>query len=140
MKRWLILLTVGALASCAANPPNPWQSVETCEGAAQQPLDLVRFPVPHVTGEDTATYTLGQIQQLDAFKTASEANTSIARQHAATIDQQCRAIDGLVRAGQAQRTVADMRAEMLQEERQARMFERFGYWAIIAALGVAAVD
>ena len=140
MKRWLILLTAGALVSCAATSPNPWQSVEVPTGAAQQPLELPRWPVPEVFDEQVATYTLGQVRALDAFRTTSEANYGIAREHASAIDAQTQAIVSLVEAGKAQRTLADMRTEMLAEERRSRLYERFGWVTIVVGLGIAALD
>jgi hypothetical protein len=93
-----------------------------------------------VADQIEACYTLEQIRVLDAYKTASEANYGIAEQHAAQIEALQDALEALVEAGVAQRVVADMRQQMLEEERRHNTYEKVGLYAIILALGVAAAN
>lgn len=85
--------------------------------------------------DDTVTFDLDGAQELDAFKTAAEANTVIAAENAAALDHTNDAVGALVEAGQAQRAIADMRAEMLADERRHNFFEKIGLWVLVIGLG-----
>lgn len=134
-------MIAGALTACAGNPtPDPWAGLEAPTEDPQKAVPLPEWPVPESTTATTATYTHQQILALDAYKTASEANAAIANEHAAQIRELQSAIYSLIVAGQGQRTIADMRQEMLQDERRHNAIQKAGLYAIILALGIAAAD
>ncbi len=132
MSRLKLLLIAGALISgCAAAPsPNPWDSVEVKHEPAQRAVEAPRFPLPVEITEEWATFDVAGIRALDLNRQAARANAKNVNAHADQIDALRDAAEHLVEAGRAQRQVADMRAEILLEERRQMMFERFGLWAI----------
>jgi hypothetical protein len=73
---------------------------------------------------------------LEAYRVCSEANEALVAEHAAQIQQLKVARLNLTEAGQAQRHIADMRQEMLQDERQHHFWSSIGYWAVIVGLAV----
>jgi len=58
-------------------------------------------------------------------------------EHAAQIGQLKVARKALVEAGQAQRNIADMRQEMLEDERRHHFWQSIGYWVAIIGMGLA---
>ena len=103
-------------------------------------MGLPTWPVPEVFDESGATFTLEQLRVLDAYRETAQANTAIAEQHQKQIEALQDALEALVEAGMAQRVVADMRQQMLEEERRHNTYEKVGLYAIILALGVAAAN
>jgi hypothetical protein len=95
--------------------------------------------VPAVFDEVEATYTLQQVRELDAYRLACAANTGIAEQHAAQIAALQTAAGHLVAAGKGQRVIADLRSEMLEDERRRHFWETAGLYVVIVALGFAAL-
>jgi hypothetical protein len=77
------------------------------------------------------------LRVLDSYKTAAEANTAIAAEHAQQVEVLQETVVSLVSAGQAQRSVAEMRKEMLEEERRHNFFKSIGLYAIIIGMGLA---
>jgi hypothetical protein len=135
MKAWLILLTVGAslsLISCASAPsPNPWGSVEIPGEPATQPTALPDWPQPIDFTEGTVTFDLEGAGRLESWRVIALGNTEIAAAHADQVDDLRDAAGSLVEAGKAQRTVADLRLEILEEERRAHTVEKIGLWAMV---------
>ena len=137
---WAILLIGGALTGCATVEPNPWESIDTTYTPAQQPVEPPYWPIPDTFDEFGATYTIEQLRLLDIYREAADANYRIAQQHAAQIDALNEAVGSLVDAGKGQRVVADMRRQMLEEERRHNAFEKVGLWILVLALGGAATQ
>ena len=138
MSRLLICLIAGAIFSgCATQTPNPWTGIEVSSKAAATPVDCGRFPLPSDVVGTGIVYDNAAANDLEAYRACSEANKGIAAEHAQQIDQLHIATRGLVEAGKAQRNIADMRAEMLSDERRHHFFSTIGYWVVILGLGVA---
>ena len=136
MKRYLLLLIL--LGGCASGPPeNPWDGIEVQSKPAATPVDCGRFPMPSEVIGESIVYTNSGANDLEAYRQCSEANRGIASEHAQQIDQLHIATRGLVEAGQAQRRVADLRQQILQEERRHWFWERLSYWAGFIVIGVA---
>jgi len=128
---WLIFLISFALVSCATTTPNPWIGLDTGTNAAAMPLDCGSFPLPSESYKTHVVYDKAGLNDLNTYRRCSEANEGIAGEHAAQIGQLKIARKGLVEAGLAQRHIADMRAEMLEDERRHHFWQSLGYWGLI---------
>lgn len=132
MKKFLTSLIVGlSLSACATVEENPWADLTVETDPAEAALDCGSFPMPVLSDEVGITYDLAGVNDLEAYRTCSEANQGIANEHAAQIDQLKVARKALVEAGEAQRNVAEMRQEMLEEERRHHFWQSLGYWVLI---------
>lgn len=86
------------------------------------------------------TFDLSGARALEAYRVVGEGNTELAEEHAAQIDDLKTAAAALVETGQAQRRVADLRLEILQEERRHHFIEKISLYALaLLGLGVAAL-
>lgn len=157
-----LFVLVFLLSGCATQTTNPWTDLEVSRKAAATPVDCGSFPMPsevHMTGDavldensngvmrmdrsqlfydvDEIVYDNAAMNDLEAYRACSEANKGIAAEHAQQIDQLRIATQGLVEAGKAQRNIADMRQEMLEDERKHNFFMTIVYWGAIAVLGIA---
>jgi len=85
------------------------------------------------------TFDLEGARRLETWRVIGSGNTEIAAAHADQVDDLRDAARSLVEAGQAQRTVAEMRREILEEERRAHAIEKIGYWSamLLLLVGVA---
>lgn len=86
------------------------------------------------------TFDLSGARALESYRVAGEGNTELAEEHAAQIDDLKDAAATLVETGQAQRRVADLRLEILQEERRHHFIEKITlYMGALLLLGAAAL-
>lgn len=121
------------LWGCSTTPDNPWAGLDTEVNAAEGPLHCV-MPLPdEVIGQSIIYETA---VELEKYRVCSEANKALVDEHAAQIYQLKLARQGLVEAGRAQRNIADMRQQMLEDERKHHFYSSIGYWVVI--LGLAA--
>ena len=133
MRMFATFFLVGVLSGCAVQPENPWQDLTVEVEPATEPLECV-MPLPDgVVGQSIVYETA---HALEAYRVCSEANEALAGEHVAQIQQLKIARQNLVEAGQAQRHIADMRQEMLQDERQHHFWTSIGYWVVIVGLAV----
>jgi hypothetical protein len=142
MNRLLTFLIIGASLSlssgCATSPPNnPWEGLSVETDSATAALDCGGFPAPTGTTGTEIAYDQAGVNDLEAYRVCSEANQANVDEHAAQIKQLKLARKGLTEAGQAQRNIADMRAEMLEDERKRNFFEKIGLYAVILGMGFA---
>ncbi len=86
---------------------------------------------------DEVVYDKASLNDLNAYRVCSEANEAIAGEHALQIGQLKLARKGLTEAGRAQRNIADMREEMLRDERRHNFFQSIGLYAVIVGMGFA---
>ncbi len=128
MRMWLTFLLVGVLSGCASQAPNPWADLETETTPATEPLRCV-MPLPDEIQGQSIKYD--SAAALEAYRVCSEANAAIAAEHAKQIDQLKIARKALVDAGIAQRNIATMKQEMLDDERRHHFWQSLGYWALI---------
>jgi len=136
--RILVLSLISfALVSCATTTPNPWIGLDVDLSPATTPLDCGSFPLPSESHNTHVVYDKAGLNDLNAYRRCSEANEAIVTEHALQIGQLKLARKGLVEAGQAQRHIADMREEMLRDERQHHFWQSLGYWVVILGLGLA---
>jgi len=132
---WISLSLV--LSSCASTVPNnPWNALTTETSPAATPLDCGTFPLPTESYPTHVVYDKASLNYLNVYRVCSEANESIAEAHVSQIDQLKIARKGLTEAGRAQRNIADMKQEMLDDERRHHFFQSIGYWVVIVGLGV----
>ncbi len=134
MRMWLTFFLVGALSACAAPIPNPWLGLDTDLSPATDPIHCV-LPRPDEVIGQSITYTTAH--SLEAYRLCSEANEAIVTEHTLQIGQLKIARKGLVEAGQAQRHIADMREEMLRDERRHNFWQSIGLYVVIIGMGFA---
>jgi len=135
-----LIVAVVVLSGCATQvPENPWNDIQVPTEATTRPLELPEWPIPANIVEEGAVFDLDGVRALDAYKTTGEANTAIAEAHAGQIDELRTAAKYLVDAGKAQRRVAELRLEILEEERRHWFWERISYWVGLVVIGAAAL-
>ena len=138
MKYLTSLIVFAALLSgCATTAPDPWEGLDVDLSPAATPLDCGKFPIPSEAYKTHVVYDKAGLNDLDAYRVCSEANEAIASEHAAQIGQLKIARKGLTEAGQAQSHIADMKQEMLDDERKHNFFEKIGLYVLIIGLGFA---
>lgn len=130
--RYLIILAL--LSGCATTAPNPWQGLDVDLSPAANPIHCV-LPRPDEIIGQSIVYE--SAHALEVYRVCSEANEAIVIEHAAQIGQLKIARKGLVEAGQAQRHIADMREQMLADERKHNFFQSIGLYAVIIGMGFA---
>jgi len=132
-----LISSVILLSGCASGPPhNPWDALTTETSAAVTPLDCGSFPVAGAATDTGATYDISGLNDLNDYRKCSEANEGIAGEHAKQVDQLKIVRKNLTEAGRAQRNIADMKQEMLDDERKRNFLEKIGLYVVIIGLGV----
>lgn len=138
MKWLLTAIGLGFFSGCATGPPNsPWDGLSVETDPAAEALACGAFPAPIQATDAQMTYDLVGVNALEAYRVCAEANEGNVDEHAAQILQLKIARRGLTEAGQAQRNIANMRAEMLEDERKHHFWQSLGYWVVIGVMGVA---
>ena len=140
MRMSLIFLIIGASlsAGCATQAPeSPWAAATTETGAATAALDCGSFPAPTRATEAEIAYDQAGVNELEVYRVCAEANEANVDEHAAQIGELKISRKALVEAGQAQRNIATMRAEMLEDERKHNFWTSIGYWIVILGMGAA---
>ena len=134
----IVLVLYGCVNGCAISPPvSPWAGLSVETDAASPALDCGTFPGPSEATAAHIVYDEAGVNDLEAYRICAEANQANVDEHAAQIKQLKIARKGLTEAGQAQRNIADMRAEMLEDERKHHFWQSLGYWVVIGAMGIA---
>jgi len=135
---WLIFLIAGVNSGCVTTPPeNPWDDLTVETDPAATAVECGRFPAPSEATDSMIIYDTAGVNELEAYRVCSEANQAIVDEHAQQIGELKTSREALVQAGQAQRNIAEMRQEMLEDERQHHFWQSLGYWVIIIAAVVA---
>ena len=113
--------------------------MEASADPAQQPLSLPEWPQETSSTDHTVTFDLVGARAISAYIATAEGNTVIAAEHAAQIDALNKAAAALIEAGRTQRKIADLRLEILQEERRHNAIEKVGLYAgmLLVILGAA---
>ena len=138
MRRLAIFCVIGVISGCATAPPeNPWDGLTVDTDPAVTSLDCGRFPAPSEATSSMIVYDMAGTNALEAYRICSETNGAVVDWHAAQIGELKVARAALVDAGQAQRNIAGMRQEMLEDERQHHFWTSLGQWALIIGLGLA---
>lgn len=139
MKRLLILLTAGALTGCASAPPDPWLDLAAEPPTATMPPTCGEFPLPTAVEAAGIVYDANAVRALDIWKECAEASITVALERTREVNQHRIAEAALIDAGKHQRRIAELRREMLDDERKARGWERLQYWFLLGILGAAAL-
>ena len=127
MKTLALLFLVGISAGCSSNPVTlPDWDLEPAEVTAQEPLAL-----PQLTDPLTA-------EALESLLIISEGNYEIAFANARALNAQAQAYNALIEAGKMQVQIAEIRQEMLDQERRDHMVDNLTYRVVII-LGLIAV-
>ncbi len=131
---FLVLISAG----CASSPPiSPWAGLSTDTSPVTASLVCGAFPTPSEATGDFIVYDEAGVNALEAYRICSEANLGNVDEHAAQIMQLKIARQGLTEAGQAQWNIAEMRQQMLEDERRHHFWQSLGYWIVIGVMGVA---
>ena len=132
MRMLKTFLLAGVLSGCATPAVNPWQGLDTDVSAATSPIHCVMPRPDEMVGQSIVYETA---HALEAYRVCSEANEAIASEHTLQINQLKISRKGLTEAGQAQRSIAQMKQEMLDDERKHNFWTSIGYWVVILAMG-----
>jgi len=138
MRLCAIFLIAGTLTGCSSTP----LEVPTCEipsapDEAQHALELPEMPQEVSSADDTATFDLGGILQLERFRQASLANKDIADLNASALEARNESINSLIECSRYQKIWMEVREDMLEQERQDHMMDNLWHRGVIA-LGVLA--
>ena len=134
MRMLKTFLLVGVLSGCTTVAPNPWHDLDVDLSPATAPIHCILPRPDEVIGQSIIYETA---HALEAYRVCSEANEDIVSEHALQIHQLKLARKGLTEAGQAQRHIANMKQEMLNDERKHNFFEKIGLYVVIIGMGVA---
>lgn len=134
-KALTLFLIAGVSSGCATPTPNPWNEIDVTVTPAATPIECGSFPYPTEVIGESVVYDNAALNDLEAYRVCSEANKQIAQEHAQQIRYLKESRMHLVEAGKSQRMIADMRQQMLEEERKARFWNNLTLYAVIAAMG-----
>ena len=129
------LISFVALSGCATTSPNPWDGLDVDMSAAATSIDCGSFPLPSGADDVGATYDKSGMNDLNDYRKCSEDNASIVDEHAKQIGELKVVRRSLSEAGQAQRNIATMKQEMLDDERRHNLWSSIRYWVVIIAMG-----
>lgn len=130
-----------ALAGCAATPtPDPWADYEPHDEPVAAPIEHDGWPEPIAYTDETVTFDLNGALALESWRIAGLGNYEIASELMHQVIALREENDALVRAGRAQRQVAEFRRQMLEDERRAHAIEKITLWAgmVLVVVGAAA--
>lgn len=125
------MLIIGTLTGCATDPVElPDWDIPEASVTVQDPLALP--PLPALRSEGTRAWIdRDGVIALEKFKTAAEANSTIALENGAALRNQAEAYNALREAGEYMNEIARIRQEMLDRERQERTLDRWFYRTVI---------
>lgn len=131
MRIWTLLLIGLILAGCGSSPrvelPN-WEIAERTPTEVADPLDL-----PDLCAIPWPVDSVDCWSRLDQYDIASSANVDIAMSNAEALRQTELAYDRMITAGKLQNELAQLRQELLEEERRQRELDKWWYRGIILA-------
>lgn len=136
MELWK-LTPILLLAGCASYTPreSAWEALEPVSGGeVQEALEYPEWPEIAVEGSQAVLSEAG-LRRLAEIRELAEANRELAQVHAERIQALEQAHDSLVRAGQSEYELAELRGRLLEEERRARLWDKLTYGGL-ALLGV----
>ena len=143
MRNYPIVMALLCLSGCSSFEPrdNPWADVEQIPETAPTPAHILpEFPEFGTSADGLITITPAEGRDLLLLIEASEGNVEILENHAAQIVELRVSHNALARAGQHEYELAELRAQIIDEERRARIWDQITSWVIIAILGVAVVS
>lgn len=124
------LVLAGSGCSSFEGRPNPWPD-QRLEVDAPAPAELPAWPD---IGDDL-TLTPEQAEALLLWADVAEANTEVARELSAAVDELSASHNALVEAGGAEHELAELRGRMLHEERRARLWDKI-LWGAVGFMGI----
>ena len=130
--KWRILLITGvSLAGCSAQPPlpDPFEGLRVEVGAAT-PVPVPDWPAPMEFTEGTVTFDLEGARRLEAYREVSLANHEIAEANAVSTIEMQRAFNAAVDMGSEQRRIAELRQQIINQERQHHFWEKVTAYAV----------
>lgn len=131
------MLTVLIAAGCVSTPTTTlpdWELAVREETEIAYPIELpVLCEIPSEGRWSTECWLIF----VDKFEVIAIGNTEIARGNADALRKTEQAYDQLIEAGKLQQQLAQIRQQLLDDERQQRTYDRWYYRAIIVGLIVA---
>lgn len=114
-------------------------SLPDWEGAAREPTEIADpIELPQLCAIPWASTSTECWSRLDDYDVVATGNTAIAEGNTAALRKAEAAYDRLIAAGTMQQELAEIRQELLEEERRQRELDKWWYRAIILG-GVIAV-
>ena len=139
MRLCAICLIAGALIGCSSTPLElPTCEIPKAPAEAQHPLSLPELPVEVSSTETTATFDIAGMMQLKRYRIASETNERVSNLNAKALEARNESINALIECTKYQKVWAEVREEMLQQERFNHSMDNYWHRAIIV-LGALAV-
>lgn len=131
MKPWLILLTI-LISGCATERYQipDWNTVE--RDATQEAVDPDALPDLCDIDRDTGAWSLECWQIFVRYVEIAETNTEVAQLMADGLRKSDAAYDHLVAAGKLEQQLAQIRADLLEDERRAHRMDNWFYRGLIA--------
>ena len=140
MRLLSLLLIAGGLAACAASPPrsNPWADKAMAFEPAAKPVPLPQWPESTICGPSVCL-TPQAANALLLYADVADQNYTIGVELAGAVDELGVAYNSLVKAGAAEHELAELRGDLVDAERKARVWDKLGYWSLLALLGAAGI-
>jgi len=139
MRLWLSCLILGALSACSSTPLElPSCEIPQAPAVAQFPLSLPELPQEVSSTDLTATFDIPGMQQLKRYRIASETNLTIGKANALALEARNESINALIECTRYQKIWAEVREDMLQQERFSHSMDNYLHRGIIV-LGALAV-
>jgi hypothetical protein len=129
-------LLIVLLAGCSGYQPrpDPFADLSAIAETPTAPLPIPDWPQAEIR-DGGAWFDASGMRELSVARAASEANAEIAAEHAAAIEDLQEAVRQLARAGSAEHELAELRGRMLEDERRARLWDRW-LWLGLGLLGL----
>ena len=139
MRLCVICLITGVLIGCSSTPLElPTCEIPQAPAEAQHPLGLPELPVEASSTDSTATFDLAGMMQLKRFRIASETNLTIGKANALALEARNESINALIECTRYQKIWAEIREDMLQQERFNHSMDNYWHRGVIL-LGALAV-
>ena len=133
------MLTALIAVGCASQPRTPLPDWEAAAREEQEVADPIKLPELCALPSDGRWGARCWVIFVDQYEIIAEGNTEIAFLNASALRKTEAAYDHLIAAGKMQQEIAEIRQELLEEERRGRMMDTWWYRGLIA-LGVVAVS
>jgi len=101
------------------------------------PTEAIEAPLPCSELPEPKSFDDIGKGRIQAMRDCADANYDIASEHVIQIEHMRDSVQNLTDAGQAQYNIAQMKQEMLDDERKHNFYTSIAYWVVIIALGAA---
>ncbi len=138
MKIWTVLLIALIAVGCAGQPRTPLPDWSGAAREVKEVADPIELPELCEIPRD-GQWSLDCWRALNEYDIVASGNTDIAIANTEALRKTEAGYDHLILAGQMQQEIAEIRQELLDEERKGRMMDKWFYRGVIT-LGLLAVS